>query len=71
MNDLVARGSSWLVFEVMVEDAGEDLFLGQFRLPLKTLIDQNEHDFPKGLLSDQDGAIIDDNVFIDVQVTLI
>jgi len=71
IQELVAKGSSWLVFELFIEDAGDDVFLGQFRIPLKTLIDQNEHPFPKALLADQEGAIIDEIVFIDVQVTLI
>lgn len=68
--DALVKKGAFLVFEVMVEEP-ENAMLGMFRIPIKTLIDQNEHEFTKGYLSTDEGSTIDENVFIDVQVTLI
>lgn len=71
IKEMILSGSGYITFKLMSEEAGDDIFLGQFKIPLKTLIDQNEHAFSKGLLSDEDGSIIDDNVWIEIHLTLV
>lgn len=69
--DIIHSNNGWLTFCVMLEEPGEDLMLGRFRVPVRTLTDQNQHEFAKGLLSDDEGNIIDETVFLEVQVTLV